>query len=175
MRRTLPPLSLATLAALCCGPALGSELTPEQLLAADAVLVGAVSCELKQSVHLRAVDGRPGHFELTHKQARYTLVPEVTRTGAIRLEDRQAGMVWLQIPAKSMLLNTKMGRREVDGCMHPMQIAQAATPAPSIGIAVPMAMPAAEAFTQPALPTTMPPAIPTAIPTAPPTADRPTF
>ena len=70
-----------------------------------------------------------------HKKARYTLVPQVTSTGAIRLEDSKAGMVWLQIPAKSMLLNAKAGRREVDNCQHPEQRAEAATPAPSIGIA----------------------------------------
>lgn len=116
-------------------PTVASELSPGQLEAASRVYLGTADCELKQSVHLRALDGRPGHFELTHKKLRYTLVPEVTTTGAVRLEDRQAGMVWLQIPAKSMLLNAKAGRREVDGCMHAEQRAEAAVAAPSIGIA----------------------------------------
>lgn len=111
------------------------ELTPGQLDAAAQVYLGTADCELQQTVHLRAIDGRPGHFELTHKKARYTLVPEVTSTGAVRLEDREAGMVWLQIPAKSMLLNAKAGRREIDGCMHAEQRAEGATSAPSIGIA----------------------------------------
>lgn len=117
-------------------PALASELSPGQLEAASRVYLGTADCELKQSVHLRALDDRPGHFELTHKRVRYTLVPEVTTTGAVRLEDRASGMVWLQIPAKSMLLNAKAGRREVDGCLHAEQRAEAAGGAPSIGIAV---------------------------------------
>jgi hypothetical protein len=129
MRHLLP------LIALIAAPVFAADLTPEQLDAASRVYLGTAECEFKQSVQLRALEGKPGHFELTFKKARYTLVPEVTSTGAIRLEDRQAGMVWLQIPAKSMLLNAKAGRREVDSCMHAEQRAEAATPAPSIGIA----------------------------------------
>lgn len=129
MRHLLP------LIALIAAPVFAADLTPEQLDAASRVYLGTADCEFKQSVQLRALEGKPGHFELAYKKARYTLVPEVTSTGAIRLEDRQAGMVWLQIPAKSMLLNAKAGRREVDGCMHAEQRAEAATPAPSIGIA----------------------------------------
>jgi hypothetical protein len=130
MHKTLTALTL--IAAL---PAFAVDLSPGQMEAASRVYLGTADCDLKQSVHLRALDGRPGHFELTHKKMRYTLVPEVTTTGAVRLEDRQAGVVWLQIPAKSMLLNAKAGRREVDGCLHAEQRAEAATPAPSIGIA----------------------------------------
>lgn len=116
-------------------PAAAVDLSPGQLEAASRVYLGTADCEMKQSVHLRALDDKPGHFELTHKKVRYTLVPEVTSTGAVRLEDRQAGVVWLQIPAKSMLLNAKAGRREVDGCLHPEQRAEGASAAPSIGIA----------------------------------------
>lgn len=127
---------LSTLSLIAAAlPAAASELSPGQLEAASRVYLGTADCELKQSVHLRALDDRPGHFELTHKKARYTLVPEVTTTGAVRLEDRQSGMVWLQIPAKSMLLNAKAGRREVDGCLHAEQRAEGAAAAPSIGIA----------------------------------------
>jgi hypothetical protein len=125
---------LATLA-LLAAPAGAESMSPEQLSAASQVYLGTAECEMKQRVHLRAIENRPGHFELQHLKARYTLVPEPTSTGAIRLEDRKAGIVWLQIPAKSMLLNAKLGRREVDGCMHAEQRAEAGTPAPSIGIA----------------------------------------
>lgn len=137
MTRTLKTcLALALPAALAAAPALAEELSPGQIEAAARVYVGHADCELGQSVHLRAVDGRPGHFEMTHKKARYVFVPEVTTTGAVRLEDRKSGMVWLQIPAKSMLLNAKMGKREIDGCMHPEQRAESQAPsAPSIGIA----------------------------------------
>ena len=133
MHRFLIPLAALSLTGLA--PAGAEGLSAEQLAAAQQVYVGTAECEMKQSVHLRALDGRPGHFELQHKKARYTLTPEPTSTGAIRLEDRKAGIVWLQIPAKSMLLNAKAGRREVDNCMHAEQRAEAGTPAASIGIA----------------------------------------
>ncbi len=126
---------LAALLCLSTLPALATELSPEQLDAASRVYLGDADCELKQAVRLQAIEGRPGHFELLHKKARYTLVPQVTSTGAVRLEDAKAGMVWLQIPAKSMLLNARLGRREVDNCLHAEQRAESAAPAPSIGIA----------------------------------------
>ena len=100
--------------------------TQGQLDAAARVYTGAASCEFDQTVHLAAIDGKPGHFKLSHKKASYTVVPEETTTGAVRLEDRKAGIVWLQIPAKSMLMNAKLGQRMVDGCLHAEQRAAAA-------------------------------------------------
>lgn len=144
MRRTLPLISLPLLLA---GPVLSAELTPAQLQAAAGVYVGEAHCDMKQKVHLKAIDGRPGHFELTHQKARYILAPEVTSTGAIRLEDRQAGVVWLQIPAKSMLLNAKLGRREVDGCMHAEQVAEAQAAKPAAGASL-LGTPAAAVATR---------------------------
>lgn len=132
MTRLLVP----TVLAISLLPAAAEQLSEAQLAAAQQVYLGTASCDAKQDVHLSAIAGKPGHFELRHKKARYTLTPEPTSTGAIRLEDRQAGMVWLQIPAKSMLLNAKQGRREVDGCMHAEQRAENATAgASAIGIA----------------------------------------
>lgn len=114
-------------------PALADELTAGQLAAAERVYLGDAQCDMKEQVSLRALEGRPGHFELQHRKVRYTLVPEETLTGAVRLEDRQAGIVWLQIPAKSMLLNAKLGQRMVDGCMHTEQQAAAKTATGSSG------------------------------------------
>ena len=54
------------------------------------------------------------------------MVPEETTTGAVRLEDKKAGIVWLQIPAKSMLMNSKIGQRMADSCLHEEQRVAAA-------------------------------------------------
>jgi hypothetical protein len=140
------PMPLAPAATAAAGPtsdpappsaaAAGTAgLSPEQLQAAAAVFVGEANCDLKERVLLQAATDTPGHFDLVFRKARYRLVPEVTRTGAIRLEDRASGMVWLQIPAKSMLLNTRAGRREADGCRLAEQLADMGKTAPSIGIA----------------------------------------
>jgi hypothetical protein len=46
-----------------------------------------------------------------------------TSTGALRLEDKRAGAVWLQLANKSMLMDQKKGRRVADECAHPAQVA----------------------------------------------------
>lgn len=116
-----------------------ADPTPGQISAAANVYVGDAECEFKQHVSLRPIAGRPGHFELRFKKASYTMVPQETTTGAVRLEDQTAGLVWIQIPAKSMLLNSRLGQRLVDACLHAEQraeVAAAATRPPGIGIGI---------------------------------------
>lgn len=107
------------------GLALGQEtaqrVNEAQLRIADRVLTGDAACEFNQTVSVLPIAGQPGHFRLTYKQTAYTVVPEETSSGAIRLEDKKAGIVWLQIPSKSMLMNARVGQRMVDGCMHAEQ------------------------------------------------------
>jgi hypothetical protein len=38
------------------------------------------------------------------------------RSGALRYEDPKSGLVWLVIPSKSMLLDTKKGRQLANEC-----------------------------------------------------------
>lgn len=97
------------------------SLSAGQLDAAQRVYVGKADCEFGQNVDVTPVDGKPGHFHLRHKTASYTLVPEETTTGAVRLEDKRAGIVWLQIPSKSMLMNSRIGQRLVDNCLMTQQ------------------------------------------------------
>lgn len=115
-------------------------LSQGQLDAAARVYTGAASCEFDETVHVAPIDGQPGHFKLSHKKASYTVVPEETTTGAVRLEDRKAGIVWLQIPAKSMLMNAKLGQRMVDSCLHAEQ-RTAAAPAEGSTIGIVAAKP----------------------------------
>ena len=104
------------------GLALASEVTEQisegQMQAAARVMTGDIDCEFNQKVSLKAVDGQPGHFQLAFKKVTYRMIPQETTTGAVRLEDKKAGVVWLQIPAKSMLMNAKIGQRMVDACLH---------------------------------------------------------
>ncbi len=124
-----PPAKPATTAQQRADRAKGLELATEtvqrisesQLLVADRVLTGDAACEFSQMVNVEPIAGKPGHFRLRFNKASYTMIPEDTSTGAVRLEDKKAGMVWLQIPSKSMLMNAKAGQRVVDGCLHPEQ------------------------------------------------------
>ena len=84
-------------------------------------MTGNAQCEFNQTVAVHPLDGKPGHFKVSFKNVTYTMVPQETTTGAVRLEDKRAGMVWIQIPAKSMLLNSKIGQRMVDSCTQSQQ------------------------------------------------------
>jgi hypothetical protein len=96
-------------------------LNATQLEIAKRVHTGNAACEFDQTVSVTPLSNHPGHFTLGYKNASYTVVPEATTTGAVRLEDKKAGVVWLQIANKSMLMNTKIGQRMVDACQHPEQ------------------------------------------------------
>jgi hypothetical protein len=98
-----------------------SPVSQTQLDIAQRVLTGEAQCEMNQHVSLQPIDGKPGYFKLGFKNASYVMTPEETTTGAVRLEDKKAGVVWVQIPAKSMLLNSKAGQRMVDGCTQSAQ------------------------------------------------------
>jgi hypothetical protein len=132
-RVSLSALIASTLAAaVFAGPALAAapkaakaapalpDLSAEQIATSERVLTGPIGCEMNQSVDVKAGD-KPGYVKLTFKGRTYTLVPEATTSGAVRLEDKKAGVVWLQIANKSMLMNAKIGQRMVDGCVHDKQ------------------------------------------------------
>jgi hypothetical protein len=64
------------------------------------------------------------------------MVPVLSKTGAIRLEDEAAGVVWLQLANKSMLMSQKLGKRLADACVNAEQLIVARdlerNPAPSL-------------------------------------------
>ena len=98
-----------------------AALSQDQLSTADRVLLGQSRCEFDQSVNVAAVPNQKGWFNVEFKGKSYLMVPEATTTGAVRLEDKKNGMMWLQIANKSMLMNSKIGQRMVDNCVHPKQ------------------------------------------------------
>ena len=96
-------------------------LTDEQLAVAPRVHAGDAQCEFNQQVQITPHPEHPGRFRLQFGKMVYNMTPEPTTTGAVRLEDKHAGVVWLQIPSKSMLMNAKAGQRMVDSCQHAEQ------------------------------------------------------
>jgi hypothetical protein len=112
MHRHVFALAIAIL--LAARPALANE-----------VLVGTNQCEGNQTVHVSHENNR---FYLQWGNQKLEVVAELTSTGTVRLENKQHGVLWLQIPQKSMLLNTKTGRRLIDTCLHPLQKRVHSTP-----------------------------------------------
>ncbi|MBP6850246.1 MAG: hypothetical protein KA164_01510 [Rhodoferax sp.] len=113
-----------------------APLTQAELDVAARVHVGTLPCELGQTVVLVPDAAQPGYFSLRIGANGYRVSPEETTTGAIRLEDKAAGIVWLQLANKSMLMSQKLGRRLADECRSPLQaqVAQAmlVNPPPSV-------------------------------------------
>lgn len=125
-------------ASVLCGlvPFLAFGQTASELAIAGVVYQGRMPCELGAFVTVTADPTAPGFFDVHIKRDKYKMFPVATSTGAIRLEDRQAGAVWIQVANKSMLMNQKQGKRLADACMSPEQAAVTAalirTPVPNI-------------------------------------------
>ena len=98
-------------------------LTPAELAIAARVYQGKLPCELGAFVMLTPDPKSPGYFNVQVKNLKFRMFPVETTTGAIRLEDKKAGAVWLQLSNKSMLMNQKLGQRLADACMSPAQVA----------------------------------------------------
>lgn len=125
--------ALAALPAAAAEPAtsLATEvplLTPSpspEILIAQQIHQGQLPCELGATVRIEADPSQAGAFHVQGKGFKYRMFPVQTSTGTLRLEDKKAGAVWLQLANKSMLMDQKRGRRIVDDCVHPDQLAVA--------------------------------------------------
>jgi hypothetical protein len=87
------------------------------------VLTGKMTCELGQIIRITEDDKQAGNYFVQTSKALYLMAQVSTSTGAVRLEDAKQGAVWLQLPAKSMLMDTRRGQRLADECKSPEQIA----------------------------------------------------
>lgn len=106
-------------------PPIETQLGSEQLDIAVRVHQGDLPCEQGIRISVNPDQNQPGYFDVRGKGFHYRMHPVHTTTGAIRLEDKKSGTVWLQLANKSMLMDQKKGRRIADDCAHPEQVAVA--------------------------------------------------
>jgi hypothetical protein len=109
----------------------------EQLLAATQTYYGPYDCEFKQTLSItkHAIDG---YVVVTFSSKAYTMKPVRSSTGAVRLEEVGNGpMLMVQIPTKSMLMDTARGRRIVDACVHEVQAKETVADTNSLGMNMP--------------------------------------
>lgn len=83
-------------------------------LAASPLVTGVFNCEMGNRVDIEADVNND--VRLVWKGTKYTMTPVSTTTGAVRFENQSSGLVWIQIPAKSMLLNTRQGAQLANEC-----------------------------------------------------------
>jgi hypothetical protein len=93
----------------------------DQKTAATMALVGDYACEFDQTVQVAPSAKHDGYLDMKHKAQTWIMKPVLSATGALRLEDVKGRMLMIQIANKSMVMDTKIGQRLVDGCMHEVQ------------------------------------------------------
>jgi hypothetical protein len=116
----LVALPIAAAAAPVAAPQVQTA-TPE----VGEIHTGRMVCELGNSVTVTPDPQLASRFIVQMKKNTYYMTPVETTTGAVRLEDAQAGAMWLQLPNKSMLMNSKLGQRMADECQSDHQVAVA--------------------------------------------------
>ena len=119
------------------------QLSEEEYLISR-VQVGSFPCGNSVHVNVKPDPANPKEFLVEGQGFSYKMRPVLTKSGAIRLEDSEGGLVWLQVATKSMLMNQKAGRRLADACLSPAQIAKAQQlgAEPQIPLATPVPAPA---------------------------------
>jgi hypothetical protein len=92
-----------------------------QVEAAAMVLLGESQCDDKHALVVQPTSGHDGYVDVAYRKLRFVMKPVLSSTGAIRLEDVQGRVLMLQIAYKSMLMDTRAGRRLADNCVHHVQ------------------------------------------------------
>jgi hypothetical protein len=98
-----------------------NEADEAQLAAAERAYLGDYACEFKQSVRIDKHPKMAGYINVAWQKMLITMKPVLSSTGALRLEDVTGRTLMIQIANKSMLLDTKIGQRLLDDCVHPEQ------------------------------------------------------
>lgn len=83
-------------------------------------------CDLGDKLTIYKAPGDDGQIALQWKKRTHRMTRMPTSTGAERFEDADNGLVWIGIPAKGMLLDSKKGRQLANECRNEQQKKQLA-------------------------------------------------
>ncbi|RZJ82796.1 MAG: hypothetical protein EOO64_07270, partial [Massilia sp.] len=78
-------------------------------------------CELGNKVTIYKNEGADGHIALRWKKRLHRLTRVGTTTGAQRFENPHWGLIWIGIPAKGILLDSKLNRQLANECKNAQQ------------------------------------------------------
>ena len=79
------------------------------------------NCELGNKLTVYKKSDDPSYVNLQWRNKMHRMLRTATTTGAERYEDKSTGLVWVNIPAKSMLLDSKKGSQLANECRNPEQ------------------------------------------------------
>jgi hypothetical protein len=137
------------------------------------------NCELGNKLTIFTNDKDDSHIALRWKKRIHRLDRIGTTTGAQRFENKTFGLIWIGIPAKGMLLDSKLNRQLANECKNadqeraasaPKIEKQAAMPSSQVKTKVEQIVPA-QALPAMTPATTTPAATPVLTPAAAPAAD----
>lgn len=77
---------------------------------------GVYRCELGQSVEIQRDAQNVNLIELHWQGTRHTLQRHDSTSGLPRYEDRQSGLLWIDLPWKSLLMDARSGRPLANEC-----------------------------------------------------------
>ncbi|OGB23377.1 MAG: hypothetical protein A3I66_01555 [Burkholderiales bacterium RIFCSPLOWO2_02_FULL_57_36] len=112
-------------------------------------IAGSVSvdykCELGNNVTIFENAADDKHVALRWNKKLVRLKRVDTSTGANRFENRRQGLVWIGIPAKGILLDSKKGQQLANDCKTPEQMVRKEVPSDEPGMLASPAAPATPA------------------------------
>ncbi len=79
------------------------------------------NCEFGEKVTIYQHDNDDSHIAIRWKQRIHRLDKVGTTTGARRFENPAFGLIWIGIPAKGMLLDSKLHRQLANECKNAQQ------------------------------------------------------
>jgi hypothetical protein len=82
-------------------------------------------CELGNTLTIFRNDGDDNYIALRWHKVLTRMKRVATTTGAHRFENKRSGLVWIGIPAKGLLLDSRKGQQLANECKDPSQIALA--------------------------------------------------
>jgi len=92
-------------------------------------------CELGNKLTIYQSPHDSQQIALRWNKRLHEMTRVITSTGANRFESPQQGLVWIGIPAKGMLLDSKKGRQLANECKSAEQAIQKVPASQSLGIA----------------------------------------
>jgi hypothetical protein len=84
-------------------------------------VIADYACELNNKVTIYTNEKDAGHIALRWKNRLHRLDRVGTTTGALRFENTRFGLIWIGIPAKGILLDSKQNRQLANECKNAEQ------------------------------------------------------
>ena len=89
------------------------------------------ACELGNAITIYTNEKDDAHIALRWKKRLHRLERVGTTTGALRFENTKFGLIWIGIPSKGILLDSKLNRQLANECKNAEQAKPLVAAAPS--------------------------------------------